>query len=127
MSSGETEENVPDMSHQVEVTQINHQSRRLRHTLDPRFESQAQTERGPDLHGDCFTRRQRYILHQLAEGATDEQIARVMSLSARTVRNEVAAIRKVMGVESRFQAGVSYALWRVGVEPGAALMPARTG
>ncbi|MGO1974673.1 MAG: helix-turn-helix domain-containing protein [Propionibacteriaceae bacterium] len=114
------------MSQQVEMPQLNQQRRRLRNTLDPRFESQGSSEQS-GLQGDCFTRRQRYILHQLAEGATDEQIARVMSLSARTVRNEVAAIRKVMGVESRFQAGVSYALWRVGVEPGAALMPARTG
>lgn len=126
MSSGETEEIVPVMSHQLEMSQTN-QRRKLKNTLDPRFESQGSSDHPSDLSGDCFTRRQRYILHQLAEGATDEQIARVMSLSARTVRNEVAAIRKVMGVESRFQAGVSYALWRVGVEPGAALMPARTG
>lgn len=109
------------------MPQLDEQRRKFTNTLDPRFESPDSAGQGMRLQSDCFTRRQRYILHQLAEGATDEQIARVMSLSARTVRNEVAAIRKVMGVESRFQAGVSYALWRVGVEPGAALMPARAG
>jgi DNA-binding transcriptional ArsR family regulator len=48
----------------------------------------------------------RLLLDQLAEGAKDEQIARVLGMSLRTVRRRVASIMDDLGVESRFQAGV---------------------
>lgn len=46
------------------------------------------------------------LLDQLARGAKDEQIARAMGMSLRTVRRRVAQILDELGVDSRFQAGV---------------------
>lgn len=48
----------------------------------------------------------RLLLGQLAAGAKDEQIARVLGLSVRTVRRRVAELLDELGAESRFQAGV---------------------
>lgn len=48
----------------------------------------------------------RLLLEQLATGAKDEQIARVLGLSLRTVRRRVAHLIEDLGVGSRFQAGV---------------------
>ena len=49
---------------------------------------------------------QRLLLGQLAGGAKDEQIARALGLSVRTVRRRVAELLVELGAESRFQAGV---------------------
>ena len=46
------------------------------------------------------------LLDQLAGGAKDEQIARALGLSLRTVRRRVAEILDELGADSRFQAGV---------------------
>lgn len=46
------------------------------------------------------------LLDQLAGGAKDEQIARALGLSLRTVRRRVAQMLDELGVDSRFQAGV---------------------
>lgn len=46
------------------------------------------------------------LLDQLAAGVKDEQIARALGLSLRTVRRRVADVLDELGVESRFQAGV---------------------
>ncbi len=51
----------------------------------------------------------RFLLDQLAHGAKDEQIARTLGISLRTVRRRVAAIMAELGVDSRFQAGVEAA------------------
>ena len=48
----------------------------------------------------------RLLLVQLAEGAKDEQIARALGLSLRTVRRRIADLLIELGVDSRFQAGV---------------------
>lgn len=48
----------------------------------------------------------RFLLRQLATGAQDEQIARTLGLSLRTVRRRVAALMTELGADSRFQAGV---------------------
>lgn len=48
----------------------------------------------------------RFLLEQLAEGAHDEQIARKLGISLRTVRRRVAALMTELGADSRFQAGV---------------------
>ena len=42
----------------------------------------------------------------LARGAKDEQIARSLDLSLRTVRRRVAELMASLGADSRFQAGV---------------------
>ncbi|MEO5708452.1 MAG: LuxR C-terminal-related transcriptional regulator [Nocardioidaceae bacterium] len=48
----------------------------------------------------------RLLLGQLATGSKDEQIARALGLSVRTVRRRVAELLEELGAESRFQAGV---------------------
>ena len=48
----------------------------------------------------------RFLLQQLAAGAHDEQIARRLGLSLRTVRRRVADLMTELGADSRFQAGV---------------------
>lgn len=50
--------------------------------------------------------QRRFLLEQLATGAQDEQIARRLSVSLRTVRRRVADVLAELGAESRFQAGV---------------------
>lgn len=56
-------------------------------------------------------RRQRrsVLLAQLANGVKDEQIARNLDVSLRTVRRAVADLLAELGVETRFQAGVEAA------------------
>ena len=49
---------------------------------------------------------QRLLLTQLAGGAKDEQIARALDLSVRTVRRRVADLMDELGANSRFHAGV---------------------
>lgn len=46
------------------------------------------------------------LLERLARGVKDEQIARELGLSLRTVRRRVAAVLDELGAASRFQAGV---------------------
>lgn len=48
----------------------------------------------------------RLLLDQMVRGAKDEQIARALGLSLRTVRRRVAELMDELGVDSRFQAGV---------------------
>ena len=48
----------------------------------------------------------RFLLQELAAGARDEQIARTLGISLRTVRRRVADLLIELGVDSRFQAGV---------------------
>jgi DNA-binding CsgD family transcriptional regulator len=59
----------------------------------------------PTEHGDL----RRFLLEQLATGAQDEQIARRLGLSLRTVRRRVAEVMVELGASSRFQAGVEAA------------------
>ncbi|QIX25413.1 response regulator transcription factor [Nocardioides sp. JQ2195] len=48
----------------------------------------------------------RMLLQQMGRGMRDEQIARTMGLSLRTVRRRVADLLQELGVDTRFQAGV---------------------
>jgi DNA-binding CsgD family transcriptional regulator len=50
-----------------------------------------------------------FVLRQLAAGARDEQIARTLGISLRTVRRRVADLMSELGADSRFQAGVEAA------------------
>ena len=56
---------------------------------------------GEDPQGE-----RRLLLHQLTRGAKDEQIARALGVSLRTVRRRVADVMEELGATSRFQAGV---------------------
>lgn len=61
----------------------------------------------PELDGGSLAPDlRRFLLQQLAIGAQDEQIARRLSISLRTVRRRVAEVMAELGAESRFQAGV---------------------
>jgi DNA-binding CsgD family transcriptional regulator len=51
----------------------------------------------------------RFLLEQLAAGAHDEQIARKLGISLRTVRRRVSTLMTELGADSRFQAGVEAA------------------
>jgi DNA-binding CsgD family transcriptional regulator len=53
--------------------------------------------------------QRRFLLQQLAAGDHDEQIARRLGLSLRTVRRRVADLMTQLGADSRFQAGVEAA------------------
>lgn len=48
----------------------------------------------------------RLVLDALAGGARDEQVARMLGLSLRTVRRRIAELMIDLGADSRFQAGV---------------------
>lgn len=61
----------------------------------------------PGLEGEGGRSMARELLiERLARGAKDEQIARELGLSLRTVRRRVAEILDELGASSRFQAGV---------------------
>ena len=63
----------------------------------------------PGLDGQPATQGagdQALLLTQLAAGAKDEQIARALGMSVRTVRRRVADLMADLGADSRFQAGV---------------------
>jgi DNA-binding NarL/FixJ family response regulator len=59
------------------------------------------------MPGINLTRRQLDVLHLLAEGASTQEIASRLSLSATTVRNHVANLLATLGVHSRLQAVVA--------------------
>jgi DNA-binding NarL/FixJ family response regulator len=46
-----------------------------------------------------------FLLRQLLSGAKDEQIARTMGLSLRTIRRRIADLMIELGADTRFQAG----------------------
>jgi DNA-binding CsgD family transcriptional regulator len=50
-----------------------------------------------------------FILRQLQSGAKDEQIARTMGLSLRTVRRRISELMIELGADTRFQAGAEAA------------------
>ncbi|HEY6793880.1 MAG TPA: helix-turn-helix domain-containing protein [Kineosporiaceae bacterium] len=55
--------------------------------------------------GGALTRQHLTILRYLAEGATDQGIARALGVTPRTVTRRLNEIYEVLGVQSRFQAG----------------------
>lgn len=64
-------------------------------------------ERVPDADG--LSDRERAIVLLLADGRTDEAIARELALSVRTARRDIAELMRRAGAGSRFQAGVRMA------------------
>ena len=60
----------------------------------------------PDEDGVVRASDRRLLLDQLARGAKDEQLARTLGLSLRTVRRRVAELLEDLEASSRFQAGV---------------------
>lgn len=63
--------------------------------------------RSAQEHGDApLEQRDLRILSLLATGASDQQIARHVRISTRTVERRVAALMRRLGAATRFQAGV---------------------
>jgi DNA-binding CsgD family transcriptional regulator len=60
----------------------------------------------PDAVASLPTPRVERILRLLAEGLTDDAVARKIGVSVRTVRNDIASTMTGMSAQSRFQAGV---------------------
>ncbi len=61
----------------------------------------------PDLdRGEARPDLRRFLLQQLAAGLQDEQIARTLGVSLRTVRRRIAALMTEVGADTRFQVGV---------------------
>lgn len=64
----------------------------------------------PELdRGEARPDMRRFLLQQLASGAQDEQVARTLGISLRTVRRRIADILTELGADTRFQAGVEAA------------------
>lgn len=64
----------------------------------------------PDLErGEARPDLRRFLLQQMAAGFQDEQIARTLGVSLRTVRRRIAAIMTEVGADTRFQVGVEAA------------------
>lgn len=61
-----------------------------------------------------LTPRQGQVVALLATGAGDEAIAGALGISVRTVRSDVARILDVLGVQSRFAAGIRLQEWGSG-------------
>ena len=60
----------------------------------------------PESVASLPTPRAERILRLLADGLTDEAVARKIGVSVRTVRNDIASSMSEMSAQSRFQAGV---------------------
>ena len=76
--------------------------------LQAYFDELWETAGRVDARGDRLAVRdhRRLLLAELADGVKDEQIARNLDVSLRTVRRRVAALMSELGVDTRFQAGV---------------------
>ena len=61
---------------------------------------------GSDQDLPRSARRSRAMLRALGAGLTDEVAARRLGISLRTYRRRVAELMRLLGSESRFQAGV---------------------
>lgn len=62
-----------------------------------------------ETEGPPLEPRDRRILNLLGTGATDQQIARQIGVSTRTVERRVAALMRTLAAATRFQAGVQAA------------------
>lgn len=57
-----------------------------------------------------LTQRQHAIARLLLEVSTDQAIARILGVSLRTVRSDIAAFTQALGASNRFAAGARYAV-----------------
>lgn len=77
-------------------------------TLFDQMWARAATVPGSEGDEPLLPMRKR-LLDLMARGAKDEQIARTLGLSLRTVRRRVAELLAELGVDTRFQAGIEAA------------------
>lgn len=64
---------------------------------------------GPSTAGSPISPREWQVLQLLAQGCTDEAVARNLGVSLRTVRRTTADLMERLGARSRFQAGLKAA------------------
>lgn len=60
---------------------------------------------------DGLTPRQRQVVGLMATGVGDDAIADALDVSVRTVRADIASVLELLGVKTRFAAGVRLQLW----------------
>jgi DNA-binding NarL/FixJ family response regulator len=60
--------------------------------------------RGPRPGGPALSRREQEVLHLLAQGLANKQIARALTISERTVKFHVTSIFNKLGADNRAQA-----------------------
>ncbi|WP_228972938.1 LuxR C-terminal-related transcriptional regulator [Streptomyces sp. DH12] len=61
---------------------------------------------GPATAGEELSRREREVLRLLAEGHTDESMAKRLGISSRSARRIVAGLLRRLDARSRFEAGI---------------------
>jgi DNA-binding CsgD family transcriptional regulator len=62
----------------------------------------------PIIDGPRLSSRQRQVMALLAKDANDETIASTLGVSVRTVRSDIAEVMRILGVRSRFAAGIRF-------------------
>jgi DNA-binding CsgD family transcriptional regulator len=60
----------------------------------------------PSPDGPRLSNRQRRVMALLATEASDDAIAQTLGVSVRTVRSDIAEVMRILGVRSRFAAGL---------------------
>jgi DNA-binding CsgD family transcriptional regulator len=55
----------------------------------------------PMLAADCLTGRERQVLRQIADGASNRKIAQALDLSVRTVETHCLNIKRKLNIEGR--------------------------
>jgi DNA-binding NarL/FixJ family response regulator len=61
----------------------------------------------PERRSATLSQAHEGILRLLADGLTDQSIARSMGITTRTVTRRISEIYELLGVEIRFRAGIA--------------------
>lgn len=109
MVVGSTHAMFPDPLGPVEQPIINVRQRGIVEVVTSYFEELWRRALPAAELEDLPNAERRLLLAELASGAQDEQIARRLGVSLRTVRRRVAELLEELGATSRFEAGVEAA------------------
>ncbi|GGU25947.1 helix-turn-helix transcriptional regulator [Nocardioides albus] len=109
MVVGSTHAMFPDPLGPVEQPMINVRQRGIVEVVTSYFEELWRRALPAAELEDLPNAERRLLLAELASGAQDEQIARRLGVSLRTVRRRVAELLEELGATSRFEAGVEAA------------------
>jgi DNA-binding CsgD family transcriptional regulator len=109
MVVGSTHAMFPDPLGPVEQPMVNVRQRGIVEVVTNYFEELWRRALPAAELEDLPSAERRLLLAELASGAQDEQIARRLGVSLRTVRRRVAELLEELGATSRFEAGVEAA------------------
>ncbi|MEI7054856.1 helix-turn-helix transcriptional regulator [Nocardioides sp. CCNWLW239] len=109
MVVGSTHAMFPDPLGPVEQPMVNVRQRGIVEVVTSYFEELWRRALPAAELEDLPSAERRLLLAELASGAQDEQIARRLGVSLRTVRRRVAELLEELGATSRFEAGVEAA------------------